>query len=626
MNEPTGFSRRSFVKLATANVAVPFLYSHNVEGSGPAEARSAQTAHDGSRLPMLFFGADDVPKLKEEAKNAKKVVWHRVLLAAEDYLDQPTPQPNLTQPWAVYLTCAEERRRIVRSCSFAYLMTGRDEFHRRAKQEIDAILRWESWIDPDHARTLRYCLMTGITSAALAHYLDWCGPAVSVRERALIVEQHKRKAVKPLLADMAEPVPFFKDHINNHLAVDLSGTGLMALLLIDEEPVYREVLEKCAFHLRRYVNWIRDDGSTDEGGKYWRYGMEHAALLLDALRINAGRLPDRLKWERVGEMYRLPKGVTSRTPLETTGYFPLYCIQGSQYVVDFGDTRIEDAGRMQPLFAWLARIWRNGHFQWQADRLQSDNPLAFIWNDPTVDSKPPTDLAPSKAFHGAGWGILRSDLQDPNGFLLAIRAGHNSMTHRHHDLGTIIVRAGGRGLIVDSGHPTYSKDYWGGKQNYYRETIGHNCILVDGKGQKYGRQNRAEITRLQDLGNEKYLCVDIRCPSTGIELHRRRIAVKLSGKLSAGFTINDEIRLAKSAKVTWLFHFEKDADAEINGNRVVIKNGPVRLTMNVPPDAPVRTAIERNHPVPLVSIAAESKATHHSLELACEIEESGRQL
>lgn len=625
MDRPLGFSRRSFVKLATAGVAVPcFCSNHAARGERAQEsttgARIAQRPQAGARLPMLFFGRDDVPKLKAEAKDAKKAIWNRVLQAAEGYLGQPTPQPNLSQPWAAYLSCAEKRRTIVRACSFAYLMTGRDEFHRRAKQDIDAILQWERWIDPDHDRSLDYSLMTGIISAALAHYLDWCGAAVSGEEKATIVEHHKRKAVKPLLHDMAVPAPFFKDRVNNHIAVDVSGAGLMALLLMDEEPVYREVLEKCVFHLRRYVNWINDDGSTDEGGGYWTFGMEHAALLLDALRANAGRLPERLNWERVGEMYRLPKGLRSRTPLEKTGYFPLYCIQGSQYVVDFGDTRIEDADRMQPVFLWLARVWRNGHLQWQADRLESDKPLAFIWCDPTVDSKRPTDLVSSKAFHGAGWGILRSDLEDPNGVLLAIRAGHNSMTHRHYDLGTIIVRAGGRGVIVDSGHPTYSKDFWSGKRDYHRETIGHNCVLVDGKGQRHGPQNRAEITRLQDFGNEKYLCIDIRCPSNGIELHRRQITVTLSDKTSADLLINDEIQLAKSAQVTWLFHFEEEADAEVDGNRVTVKNGPARLTMNIPPDAPVTMSIERDHPIPFVSIASKVKETRHSLKLTCKIE------
>jgi hypothetical protein len=562
--------------------------------------------------PTLFFGPEQVTALREEAQGRKAALWRRVLAAAERRLKEPVPQEDLSKPWAAYLSCASERLSIVRSCSLAYLMTGREEFHRRARQEVEAILEWESWIDPCHERQGRkYGLMTGIVSTALAHYLDWCGSAVSEEERASVADHFRRKAVEPLLHDMALPASFFKDSVNNWVAVMTGGAGLMSLLLMEEQPGYADLLEKCVFHLRRYLNWANDDGSTDEGGGYWAFGMGNAAILLDALRVNADRLPARLKWQSAGELHRFPA-------LAATAYFPLYCIQGAQYVVDFGDTRIEDAGRMQPLFAWFAGIWRNGHFQWLCDRIESDDPLGFVWYDPTVEAVSPADLPTSKSFHGAGWGIMRSDLDDERGFLLAVRAGHNAKTHRHYDLGTIILRAGGRGLIIDAGHPGYSADYWAGKPTYARDTIGHNCILVDGEGQQDGARDTAEITCLEDLGDTKHLTVEVRCPDTGIELHRRQMTVELSGNTSGKLTLCDEVSLARSARVTWLFHFEQDA--ELRGNAVVISNGGVKLTMTVPARTPVEVLIERDYPVPFVSIRTTAAAEAHSLEMHCEIE------
>ncbi len=568
---------------------------------------------DNGKCPVLFFGADDIPALKQDAEGSKATLWQRVLGAAEGYLEQPVAQPNLDRPWAPYLSSAAARLRSIRACALAYLMTGREEFHHRASQAVEATLEWESWVDPCHETGgKQYGLMTGIVSTALAHYLDWCGAAVSADERATIAEQFNHKAVGPLLHDMAMPVPFFRDHVNNWVAVMTGGAGLMSLLLMRDDPGYEEVLEKCVFHLRRYLNWVNDDGSTDEGGGYWEFGMTNAAILLDALRVNADRLPDSLKWQSAGELHKFAK-------LAKTAYFPLYCIQGAQYVVDFGDTAIVDAARMQPLFAWFARVWRNGHFQWMCDRLEGQDPLAFVWYDPTVEPAPPTDLPPSKNFPGAGWGILRSDPEDENGFLLAVRAGHNAKTHRHYDLGTITVRAGGVGLIIDAGHPTYSADYWNkGAPTYERDTIGHNCILVDGDGQRGGEHNRAEITRLEDLGDRKYLTVEVRCPDTGIELHRREMSVDLSGGASGRLTISDEVRLTRSATVTWLFHFQEDA--QVAGNRITITNGPAKLVMEVASSAPVTIAIERDHPVPFVSIRSNSSAHDHSLTLKCDIQ------
>lgn len=60
--------------------------------------------------------------------------------------------------------------------------------------------------------------------------------------------------------------------------------------------------------------------------------------------------------------------------------------------------------------------------------------------------------------------------------------------------------------------------------------------------------------------------------------------------------------------------------AAADGNRVIIKNGPARLTMNVPPDAPVEIAIQRDHPVPLVSVTTKSEQKSHRLEFRCKIE------
>ena len=234
-----------------------------------------------------------------------------------------------------------------------------------------------------------------------------------------------------------------------------------------------------------------------------------------------------------------------------------------------------------------------------------------------MEPKLPKDLSPSRYFPGAGWGILRSDLEDENGFLLAVRAGHNAMSHRHFDLGSIILRSRGRGLIIDSGLPEYSTDYWRGVSNYKRNTIGHNCILVDGKGQGNGEENRAEITRLQDFGNTKYLCVDVRCPSNNINLHRRQISVELDQNGTDKLMIEDEVRLSKKAKVSWQFHFEKEA--KVQDKVICIKNDPVSLAIEVNSPDDFNISIERDYPVPFAQIETSAKGNNFTLKLACKI-------
>ncbi|MFW5868717.1 MAG: heparinase II/III domain-containing protein [Armatimonadota bacterium] len=560
----------------------------------------------------LLLTDEDIQRLRDaEGKVGER--RERVIASAEALLDEPVAEPDLDRPWGPYLTCAGQRMRAIQRCSLAYLLTGRDEFHARAKATVDAILAWESWIDPCHERPhQRFGLMTGIVCQALAHYLDWCADAVDEDELREIADHHRRKAVEPLLHDMELPKRFFRDGVNNWVAVMVGGAGLMALLLMDREPFYEQILERCAFHLRRYLTWVNDDGSTDEGGHYWAFGMEHALPLMEALRINAHRLPGALRWQSAHELSRIPA-------LAKTAYFPLYCIQGDSYVVNFGDTRVESADRMEAPLRCLARMHEDTRVQWLADRLDSDSPLALIWHDPDLPAEPPTDLSPSRAFHGAGWAIVREDLESDDGLLLAVRAGHNAKTHSHRDLGTFILRAKGRGLIVDPGCPQYCDDYWiHGAFTYGRETIGHNCLLLDGEGQAAGADHRAEITRLEDLGNRRYMTVEVRSEPMGLELHRRAFEVALDEP--ATVKMADEVRLSRRATITWLLHYDPDAEAKMLDDSILIHNGPVTLRIAAAPSEPVSVRVETDHEVPFVAIETAEPMDYATLELNCTVE------
>lgn len=568
--------------------------------------------------PGLLLTAEDLDRLRE-AEPPLREPRDRCIAAAEALLDEPVPEPDLSLPWAPHLVCASARLRAVQRLAFAHLLTGEARFHRRAKDHVEAILALDLWADPCHlSHERRFTLMTGIVSQTLAHYLDWCGDAVDDEELALIAGNYRRKAVEPLLHDTDLPARFFVDRVNNWVAVMVGGAGLMALLLMDREPLYEQILERCAFHLRRYLTWVNDDGSTDEGGNYWAFGMEHALPLLEALRLHAYRLPASLRWRHADRLHEIPEmRAPGMAPLAQTGYFPLYCIQGDRYVVDFGDTEVGPAARMQAPLRCLARLFQDPHIQWLADRLPSDSPLALIWHDPDLQAKHPVHLPPARAFHGAGWGIVRSDLENPEGVLLAVRAGDNAKTHSHRDLGSFILRAGGRGLIVDSGRPRYCAEYWSGEVTYGRETIGHNCVLIGGEGQRGGEDERATITRLEDLGRRRQMTVEVAAPDIGLQLHRREF--ELTTGESERVAIRDIVRLQRAEKVTWLLHFAPEAQIEVGESCLTIRNDPAQLQVCLSPEEPVSVEVERDHPVPFVAIETADATERAVLEFECTI-------
>jgi hypothetical protein len=560
----------------------------------------------------LLLTDEDLQRLRD-ADGTVGERRQRLIADAEGLLNESVAEVDLDQPWGPYLNCAGRRMRAIQRCALAYLLTGREDFHRRAKASAEAILEWEQWIDPCHEReNRRFALMTGIVCQALAHYLDWCADAIDEDERQQIADHHRRKALEPLLHDMDLPTRFFSEKVNNWVAVMVGGAGLMSMLLMDSEPIYEHVLERCVFHLRRYFTWVNDDGSTDEGGNYWAFGMEHALPLMEALRINADRLPGTLRWQSAAELKRIPA-------LARTAYFPLYCIQGDTHVVNFGDTDVGPAERMEAPLRCLAARYHDPQIQWLADRVESDSPLALIWHDPDLAGEPPIDLQPSRAFHGAGWGIVRSDLDDPEGLLLAVRAADNAKTHCHRDLGTFILRAGGEGLVVDPGRPQYCADYWIHREfTYGRETIGHNCVLIDGEGQVAGADQRAEITRLEDLGDHKYMTVEVRAEQIGLALHRRAFEVALDDPTTV--TVSDEVRLNRPATITWLLHYDPQAEAEVHEDRIIIRSGEVSLHISAAPSEPVSVEVEEEHEVPFVAIETAEPMEYATLDLDCTIE------
>lgn len=562
--------------------------------------------------PSMLLTEAELNEVRAAAQGPHDGIRRRVLAGAERILDEPIAEPDMDRPWGPYLSAASAGFGHVKRCAFTWLLTGREEFHARAKASIDAMLGWDRWIDPYHERLRRrYGLMTGLVASTLAAYLDFCGPLVEEDEHRDIADTFRRMAIEPFLHDTDLPASMFVGKLNNWVPVMVGGAGLMSLLLMDDEPIYAHILERCAFHLRRYLDWVNDDGSTDEGGAYWAFGMEHALPLADALQRNAHRLPAALRWRRADRFSRHPK-------LRHTGYFPLHCMQGAEFVVNFGDCDVTRADRFQPLFYRLARTWDDPRLQWAGDRLTGDDPMALIWRDPDIEPQPPEGLLPSRAFHGAGWGIVREDLTSDDGVLLAVRAGNNAKTHCHRDLGTFILRSGGCGLIVDPGKPEYCEDYWiHGAFTYGRETIGHNCVLIDGEGQQGGEAERAEITRLEDRKDAKHLTVEVRAEGIGLLLHRREFDLTLGDPTR--LDLRDEVRLDRGAPITWRFHVPADAGVSVEDARVTVNADGARLTMLAAAPVDLRMTIDRDGDLPAVVISPQEVGESYALELACEL-------
>jgi hypothetical protein len=98
--------------------------------------------------------------------------------------------------------------------------------------------------------------------------------------------------------------------------------------------------------------------------------------------------------------------------------------------------------------------------------------------------------APVGHFEGFGWWIARDDPADPDGLVVAAKAGHNQESHNHNDCGTFVVHYGRESLLTDLGSPTYDRDYFGPDRytDYLApRSLGHSVPHVNGCEQASGR-------------------------------------------------------------------------------------------------------------------------------------------
>lgn len=98
---------------------------------------------------------------------------------------------------------------------------------------------------------------------------------------------------------------------------------------------------------------------------------------------------------------------------------------------------------------------------------------------------------------------------DNDSSFIGFKSGFTAVPHSHLDINSFVFYAYGRRLLKDLGSWPYTPDKGLGffdvsdrRWNYEaNSTLGHNTLLVNGQGQKYGEENYGLIikTKFTDL-------------------------------------------------------------------------------------------------------------------------------
>ncbi len=320
--------------------------------------------------------------------------------------------------------------------------------------------------------------------------------------------------------------------------------------------------------------WGGDDGGISQGLHYLRLISHHTLLAADAVRSVTDFPIHRKPW------------------LENVGYFFLYFLPPRLQKRYFGKSGPpESPGRVEKrMMERLAAVYRNGCFKWYAERTADDGREsfssigggleAFLWPPAPVTAEPPASLPGARLFPDVGWVAMHSDLATEDDIMLAFKSSpYGSFSHSQADQNSLVISAGGRPLLIDSGYSNEEDEH---KAGYAIQTRAHNCVLVNGAGQRvHDWSASGTIVHFADQKWLSYACGDATAAYGGTVRTALRHVLHLKPRF---FIVADEIRCTTDSRFQLLWHslapFDLEEDADGGGTVAATRNGPWEASLH----------------------------------------------
>jgi hypothetical protein len=249
----------------------------------------------------------------------------------------------------------------------------------------------------------------------------------------------------------------------------------------------------------QYIESFYPDGASPEGLSYWTYGMSFYVSFADLLLHRTGGTVNLFADPRFAKI----------AAFQQQCYFP------GGAVINFSDASNGDMFRLG-LSSYLAehiegiKVPAVPFSKSPPELLDHCGRFApalrdLVWlrkDTPLTDDQPRVTVFPD-----AQWLLCTG--AGETGF--AAKGGHNDESHNHNDVGSFIVYKKGRMAICDLGAGEYTKDYFGDKRYdiFCNKSEGHNVPIINGQGQKTGREFAARDCRITPLSTGGGMTLDI---------------------------------------------------------------------------------------------------------------------
>lgn len=471
--------------------------------------------------------------------------------------------------------------------SYAYRMTGDENFARRAEQEMIAVCRFADW-NPTHF------LDVGEMVMALGIGYDWLYDRLSSETRQIV-----QTAIIEKGFDAAKNTrhAWFYTAKNNWNSVCNSGLLYGALALYENIPeLSKEIIEKCMETNPEALVGYGPDGGYPEGFGYWGYGTSFQVMLIAALESAFGAdnglslAPGFMQSARFMQFMTAPGGDS-------------FCFADSPVKAECNMMMFWFAGKENDLsLLWIERQYLdNPDMKFAEDRLL---PCLMIFASRL-------DLRNIKQPSNNFWFnrgdtpvfIYRSGWNSKNDTYLGVKGGSPSTSHAHMDAGSFVFERDGVRWSMDLGMQSYitleSKgvDLWNMSQNGQRwdvfrlSNIAHSTLTIN--GERHLVNSFAPITRTFQTRKQKGAEVDL---TSVFANSMQKVVRTITLDRNDNLEVVDNLETGdKPANVTWVM--VTPAEAEIIGkNRIELKKNGRRMLLNVSSDTDVEMKIRTNVP------------------------------
>lgn len=454
--------------------------------------------------PRILLQKGEEKALKKKIQ--KDVVWkdlHLSLLKeAEEMIKLPVNERIKTG--MRLLGVSRENLRRIFILSYAYRMSGRTDFLKRAEAEMLKAASFSDW-NPSHF------LDVGEMTMALAIGYDWLYEKLPKQTKEIV---EKAIIEKGLLPSYDKRYNWFLRAVHNWNQVCNAGMTFGALAIWDKETdLARKTINRAIETIKIPMEHYAPEGAYPEGISYWDYGTSFNALFLSAVEkafgtdFELGQMPGFLK----------------------TGEYVLHMVSPSLRNFAYSDNSQKAA--MSPAMFWFydktkdASILYNQVRLYQRDgkeRILKDRlaPAMLIWGASASLSKiQEPDQLVWKAQGDNPVCLMRSSWSDTSGVYVGVKLGSPSVNHGHMDIGSFVFEANGVLWGMDMGGENYNQletkgvDLWNRKSGSQRWDVyrynnrTHNTLSFNRKYQYV--EGKAQIDKYSELAEHMYVVSDL---------------------------------------------------------------------------------------------------------------------